>query len=533
MAPMPQTSNAQRRSSWLIWALLAIVLLGTLIIRWRLRECPLERDEGEYAYIGQLLLKGEAPYGATGNHKFPGAYLAYAAMMALFGQSASGIHIGFLGVNLACTALLFFLGRRLGGNAAGLAAAAAWAVMSVSPGVLGNAGHLTHLIMLCVLAGLLLVWRGIELESRWRVAAAGVCLGMSVVVRQTSLVFVAFGLVFLWMTMRARESAKANAASETVMFIAGSTFPILAMALWLWFAGVLPEFWRWTFLEAAAYGSQVSLRQGLHQFLGATPKAIGWGCLIWIGAGVGLAIAISKRSRRDWFIIGFLLAGFIAVLPGFYFRGHYYVQLLPAVALLFGIAVARASSMSGLWRYSAVAGALVALVLPLLGRSNYFLAATPVALAREVYGPNPFPEAIEVARYIEANSTPDEPVAVLGSEPEIFFYSRRRSATSLIYSYPLMERHQYAHDMQETMAREIEHKRPKFIVFVNVPTSWSIRDGSDRFIFNWAAAFLSRSYKLDGVADIVAGGSQYVWGAPALAYDLRSAFFIRIYRRVD
>jgi predicted ABC-type sugar transport system permease subunit len=96
-----------------------------------------------------------------------------------------------------------------------------------------------------------------------------------------------------------------------------------------------------------------------------------------------------------------------------------------------------------------------------------------------------------------------------------------------------MEHHQYAHDMQETMAREIEHKRPKFIVFVNVPTSWSIRDGSDRFIFNWAAAFLSRSYKLDGVADIVAGGSQYVWGAPALAYDLRSAFFIRIYRRVD
>jgi hypothetical protein len=356
---------------------------------------------------------------------------------------------------------------------------------------------------------------------------------MSVVVRQTSLVFVAFGLVFLWMTMRARESAKANAASETVMFIAGSTFPILAMALWLWFAGVLPEFWRWTFLEAAAYGSQVSLRQGLHQFLGATPKAIGWGCLIWIGSGVGLAIAISKRSRRDWFIIGFLLAGFIAVLPGFYFRGHYYVQLLPAVALLFGIAVARASSMSGLWRYSAVAGALVALVLPLLGRSNYFLAATPVALAREVYGPNPFPEAIEVARYIEANSTPEEPVAVLGSEPEIFFYSRRRSATSLIYSYPLMEHHQYAHDMQETMAREIEHKRPKFIVFVNVPTSWSIRDDSDRFILNWAAAFLSRSYKLDGVADIVAGGSQYVWGASALAYDLRSAFFIRIYRRVD
>src|SRR3954468_1720921 len=148
MVLMPKTSTAPPRASWLIWALLAIVLLGILVIRWRLRECPLERDEGEYAYIGRLLLNGEAPYGAAGNHKFPGAYLAYAAMMVLFGESASGIHIGFLGVNLASTALLFFLGRRLGGNAAGLVAAAAWAVMSVSPSVLGNAGHLTHLIML-------------------------------------------------------------------------------------------------------------------------------------------------------------------------------------------------------------------------------------------------------------------------------------------------------------------------------------------------------------------------------------------------
>jgi hypothetical protein len=305
------------------------------------------------------------------------------------------------------------------------------------------------------------------------------------------------------------------------------------MGLWLWIAGVFPQFWRWTFLEAAAYGSQVSFPDGVHKFLQSTPKAIGWNFPIWTGAAIGLAVALAKRARSDWFLVGFFVAGFIALLPGFYFREHYYVQLLPAVALLFGLAVAKALSLSRFLRSSAIAAGLVALFLPLLGQRNYFLAPTPTALSREIYGGNPFPEAIEVARYIEANSTPDEAIAVLGSEPEIFFYSHRRSATSLIYTYPLMEHHPYAHAMQETMAREIEEKRPKFIVGVNVPTSWLTRDDSDRFIFTWALNLLRREYKLEGITDILANGSQYVWGEPALTYKPKSPYFISVYRRAD
>lgn len=519
-----------RSSTWVVWILLGVILVAAFLIRWRLRVCPLERDEGEYAYIGHLLLEGVAPYGVTGNHKFPGAYLAYVAIMALFGETTPAIHIGLLFVNLITAVLLFFLGRLLAGKVAGLAAAAAWVVTSVSPSVFGNAAHLTHFVMLAVVAGLLFLWRGLETEKRWPLIVGGMCLGASVLVRQTSLVFVVFGVVFFWLAARrTREGATARAA----LVAASSAIPLAVTVLWLWIAGVLPDFWRWTFIEAAAYGSQVSLQEGLHKFFAATPKAISWDFLIWIGAAAGLAVTIWKRSRTDWFVIGFLLAGFFALLPGFYFREHYYLQLLPAVALLFGLAIASAWNMSAPWRYSAIAGALVALFLPLLGQRNYFLAPTPTALSREIYGGNPFPEAIEVARYIEANSTPDERVAVLGSEPEIFFYSHRRSATTLIYSYPLMEHHQYAHAMQETMAHEIQETRPKFIVFMNVPTSWLVRPDSDRFIFEWADSYLARNYQLDGIADILASGSEYVWGAAALNYRIRSPYFVNVYRRVS
>jgi hypothetical protein len=426
--------------------------------------------------------------------------------------------------------LLFFLGRLLAGNVAGLAATAAWVVTSVSLSVFGNAAHLTHFVMLAVVAGLLLLWRGLETKKRWPLIIGGMCLGASVLVRQTSLVFVVFGVAFFWLAARRTQGR----ATQGAMLIAvSSAIPIVLMGLWLWIAGVFPQFWRWTFLEAAAYGSQVSFPDGVHNFFQSTPKAISWNFPIWTGAAIGLAVALAKRARSDWFLVGFFVAGFMALLPGFYFREHYYLQLLPAVALLFGLAIAKAWKMSARWRYSAIAGALVALFLPLIGQRNYFLAPTPTALSREIYGGNPFPEAIEVARYIEANSTPDEAIAVLGSEPEIFFYSHRRSATTLIYSYPLMEHHQYARAMQETMAHEIEERRPKFIVCMNVPTSWLIRPDSDRFIFEWAQSYLARNYQLDGIADILASGSEYAWGASALNYRIRSPYSVSVYRRVS
>src|SRR5262249_51206752 len=82
-------------------ALMVIVLVGVALIRIRLLGVPLERDEGEYAYMGQLLLKGIPPFREAFNMKFPGTYFGYAAVMSIFGETISGIHLGLLVVNCA------------------------------------------------------------------------------------------------------------------------------------------------------------------------------------------------------------------------------------------------------------------------------------------------------------------------------------------------------------------------------------------------------------------------------------------------
>lgn len=73
--------TAPTRPSWaskhaaLLCVVAALVFLAG--VRLRLADVPLERDEGEYAYAGQLILDGIPPYRLAYNMKFPGAYYAF------------------------------------------------------------------------------------------------------------------------------------------------------------------------------------------------------------------------------------------------------------------------------------------------------------------------------------------------------------------------------------------------------------------------------------------------------------------------
>src|SRR5271168_4119259 len=101
-----------RNCSWR--RILFLLLLGAVCaIRLPLLDRPLDRDEGEYAYAGQLMLAGIPPYKLAYNMKLPGTYAAYAAVFAVFGESAQAVHFGLLLANLATIILIALIGKRL------------------------------------------------------------------------------------------------------------------------------------------------------------------------------------------------------------------------------------------------------------------------------------------------------------------------------------------------------------------------------------------------------------------------------------
>ena len=95
VSPLKQSKKGP--DLYTILMLLAIVVVG--LIRLRLAGIPLERDEGEYAYIGKMMLDGTAPYISAYNMKLPGTYFMYSLIMLVFGKSFMGIHLGLLIMN--------------------------------------------------------------------------------------------------------------------------------------------------------------------------------------------------------------------------------------------------------------------------------------------------------------------------------------------------------------------------------------------------------------------------------------------------
>jgi hypothetical protein len=228
---------------------------------------------------------------------------------------------------------------------------------------------------------------------------------------------------------------------------------------------------------------RVPLSIGIGHFTSTFFEILSANPALWAMAAVGAFLVIRGRKARFLFI--FLLFSSLTTVPGLLFREHYFIPALPAVALLAGAAASQR------WARWALAGAIA---VSLFTERQFFFIKTPTEAARELWGDNPFPEAIPAADYLRAHTSPGTPIAILGSEPEIYFYAHRHSATGYIYMYGLMEPQPYALRMQEELIHDFETSRPQYIVDVDVSTSWLMRDNSATRILDWWDAYRPMHY---------------------------------------
>jgi hypothetical protein len=481
----------QRHWTW--WFMVGVLLL-VAAIRIRLLTLPLERDEGEYAYAGQLMLQGIPPYELAYNMKFPGTYAAYALLMGLFGETPAGIHFGVLCLTTLTALMLFWLGKKMLDQTAGVVAATAYAVLAASPGMLGLAGHATHFVAFFLTAGLCVLWLARQNENSWLAFISGLLFGAAVLMKQHA-AFVGAWAGVSFAVSRFRETHKPidQRLLSIGMCAAGMFLPFVLCCLVLWHAGVFGKFWFWTIDYARQYALISSASVGANRFWRVLPLVTASTALLWLIASAGLLLIWFDdrlRGSRIWFA-GFCLASALTVIPGFYFRVHYFLAPLPAVALLTGCA-----GSGFIWllqknhRPHQLHNSVMALYAVFLGatffvnRDIWFI-KTPDQASRTIYGLPLFLEAEKAAGFIHDHSASTARIAVLGSEPEIYFLARRHSATGYIYTYALMETQPFAQKMQREMIREIESAAPEFIVYVQGETSWGRYTASNQKIFKW------------------------------------------------
>ena len=517
-------------------AVVAVMVLAALV-RLRVAGVPLERDEGEYAYAGQLILNGIPPYQLAYNMKFPGTYYAFALIESVFGQTSWGIHVGLLVVNAATTVVLYFLARRVMGTFAACIAAIAFAILSLDRWTMGVFAHATHFVILPALAGFLVLLRAIESRRLPQFVAGGVLLGIAVLMKQQGIFFMPVAIALILWSRRQRPFDLKRTALETGAFLVGALIPFAILCAVLLAQGVFGKFWFWTFQYAQEYVSEIAPADAWGSFVYGVRNITRATRPLWILAGSGFALLWMVRWKSDTrvFLTAFLIGSLLALTPGFYFREHYFILLLPAAAMFIGAAcVSIARIAERVVPLTAARAIAVAIFIVFAGsyavKEQEYLVSVPTRdLSRQSYGVNPFIEAVDIAQYIREHTKESDRIAVLGSEPE--FYANRKSATGYIYTYGLMEQQPYAKRMQEEMIREVETTHPAYVVFVSIGTSWLARRSDERILV-WADQYIRKCYDLAGIADIYSfERSEMLWDAPASSYSWRSANGVYTYRR--
>ena len=505
---------------------LIIVIVAS--IRIHLADIPFERDEGEYAYAGQMILKGSPPYQDVYNMKFPGVYYMYALSFKMFGEGIQAPRYLVLVLQLIGAFFLYLLARRMIHYASGWLSAAAFMLFSLSLMFQGPMANAEQFLLAFLIPSLYFLYRGLEKHSLPNLATAGVLIALAATMKQHAFIFLGASLVWIVYTQRA------GAVRYIGVYLAGVMVPLLLLFCYLWMAGVWSHFYFLTFQYARAYvGISSAPHVASDNLLTIYHKTE---VLIWCTLISLVGLLLPGNIKVRLFITLFFLSSVAAVMMGFYFRPHYFMLLLPVFSLMFTYSAFRLTgSLITFFRLSilSIYIGITALLFLYTQRDCFFL-LPPESVTEWIYPGTPFAISGEVASYIKSQSVPNDRICMLGAEPQLFFLSQRQASSGYIYTYPLLEKQKYADMMTDEFISQTEQCKPAILVYSS-HTVFDEGANRDNRLYRWFSNYKNQ-YQLVAVS------------APKSETDIRFTQFdtlapmdtlskmipqIRVYKRIE
>ena len=501
---------------------LGIIICLIAYIRSNFLNVPFERDEGSYAYCGNIILDGAIPFKDIGSQRLPGVFYSYAVMVAIFGYTLKSLHIGFIILNIISAIIIFLIGRRLFNNAAAIACALSWALLSMNMGISGFTIQSEHIVALFALAGIYFLIKYFDNKSYYLIALSGLFFSFAFEVKQTSFFLGLFaGILLVGKQFFVKDREYKQIILSVLIFSAAVILPVALDLFIVWKRGGWEDFNYWFFDIRKEYSSVISFDQGIEYLKMSWPGMYNNYKFIWIVSAIG-SLTIFLTSVKWWVklaVLGFFGFGFLTVMPGNHYYGHYFLQWVPTVCISAGAfffsveeIIKTRFNLKAASRYIALGILVLASFSNISALKKYYFNTNSTQLLRQVYGLNPFPESKVIADKLNTMMKPEDKLAVFGTEIQMYFYTNKISPSRFAGSGALLEFPiKKAEEWQKEFMSDVEKANPRFLVFYSHPISWLAHPNVNNLIFPWFDKFSAEKYNLIGYADMYDNMTNYVW----------------------
>lgn len=523
--------------------LLIILLILVAYIRSNFLNIPFERDEGAYSYYGKLLLEGKTPYVDFYEQKFPGIFFFFAFIVGVFGDTVKGMHTGFIFINLISITMIYLSVKRLFNSYSAIISAVTFAIISMTPNLSGFTVQSEHGVAFFTSLGIFFYTYTRTSEKIIYYFLMGISMGAAFMTKTTGL-FVATwgGFILLVDFFFSKEKRLKKLFFQIASYCIGIFLVIGVLFLIIYIKGSFEQMIFWTYNIPKKYVSKVPFEEGIKYFKYTRDSILANYKFFWYHALLAIPICLLKSInwRTKIFAISLALFSSMTIVPGFYFYGHYWIQLIPGLAVLAGVtshgilnSLQSQFKINGnQLRYIYIGLFVIVTFVHLDGQKSYYFKPNYDRILRAVYGNNPFPESMAIANFINNNSKPEDQIIVMGSEPQIYFYTKKKCPSRHAYFAAIVDNIPEHKQWQREFVTDVEKAKPRYFIFFNHPISLFVQPNTDKYVFDWANKYVSENYQIVGLADMIDGGmTNYVWKDALSSYKPQGQNMIYIYER--
>jgi hypothetical protein len=494
-----ESASGSRLSIKRIVLVVAGLVLITAAVRIPLLGIPLERDEGEYAYIAWRLGHHELPYRDWVDQKPPAIFWVYRAALALPMDPIRAVHLAALVFSAASACALFFLALRFVNRFWAFIGAAVLILLSADPWIQGQASNTEIFMLLPLILAQVAFFRAIEHSDRNRMSIllCGALIGVAIAFKQVAAVNWFF-LVAIF-PMFTRSEKRWRDSLWFAVWSAAGVFGVAAIAaLYFWIRHGLSELVNNVFTHNLEYVGAMTWSDRAHFCADTLTRLSSTELLVWVFAFIGLmALFSTRRFRWLGFLGGWLIASAIGISASGYFFAHYFQQWLPAIVLM-SIFGAQWLSEFTFWKTSRIPCAVLAMLLVILPVKTFWpfwFSYSPADAVRKIYPGNFFAEMPAFAERIAKVTAPDQRVFAFAAEPEVLFYARRISASRYIFLFPLYGPYRNIREKQISTTEEIQRNVP--VAAAYVPNQLFFAPETDQYFTEWSLSYFKEHFAVD------------------------------------